>query len=884
MAYNVSNDYRKVIYSGGAQHTAILKINNITIPTSQISKIEFDNPIFDKEAKMFYLGQFASNQTTIYFKNMNNIPIEGKINIQIGTKVNDEYEYVPMGEQIIDYNQDDYYNNNKIVCLDDAINTKTNIDISSFVPCTIEELLYKLGEFYNIEIGTYPNTNKDYIVSTYDNTLSGKFYFSMIAELMGGNLKIGRDNKLNIIPLKHKHAVEIDATLGKEWKLENVYTISKVTYDTGSVFCTFGDDTGNTLFIRNNNIFILDNYEQLIKNIYDSVVGTTIASVKTENYGDPSLDAYDIIKYKLDDKVYYTYNNSTLTYEMNIWSKLETSIPSKVQEQTTNVVESDDKTKIRKMQTQISQQDLSIKDLFEETDGLNNRTTTVERGLEGVKIELTNKVSDSELNEVIEEQTNSFEQKITDSENSIKLEVSNEIKNIQVGGTNLALNTNNGIEDWLWSLGTQGAEATKEEIIENGIKCCKFTRNTIENTSWSYIGYSNINRQKYLPNRQYTISFEVKSSVETSFRLSLRSSNNQNPLTAEKTTEIVDANNWMKLSVTLTTLSTLPEATNQILYIRNMNSSIETSYIFRNLKIEEGNKATDWSPAPEDKLDSNKFNKAELVLKLNSNESNAKLSADIIDLVASKILNILAGSTINLTANNIKFIGDFLDINSKGQILLTTESESDPRTFRLQNKSKSSTSYLNQTELKFEENSDGSARYGRTGFELYTNLHSNQFYKLEGNPYRLVLSKNNLINDEISSVENIEITPEELNYYDSSTGDFTSISSSYIQSPTIVESSQEKLKKNITKFTNALDVINDTDIYTYNLKSEDDSRKKHIGFVIGNDYKYSKKIVALDKDGNEIGADIYSMVSVSFEAIKSLEKQINELKEMIQSA
>lgn len=398
MAYQVSNNYRKVIYSGGAEHNALLTINDNEINNEQISKIELENPMFDNEAKMFYLGQFASNQTTIYFKNMNNIPVEGKINLSIGTKVDGEYEYIPNSQKIIDYNQDDYYKNNKIVCLDEAIKFKPNIDISSFVPCTLEELLHKLGEYYNIEIGTYPNVNKDYVVSTYDNTLSGKFYFSMIAELMGGNLKIGRDNKLYIIPLKHDYAVEIDATASKSWKIESTYTISRVTYDTGSVYCTYGNDTGNTLYIRNDNIFVLDNYEELIENIYNAVVGFTISSVETENYGDPSLDPWDIIKYTLDDQVYYTYNNSVLTYEMNIMSKVKTSIPNKIQESTTNVVESNDKEKIRKMQTTINQQDLKINELYEEIDGTNEKVTEFERGLDGVKIsvkEVNDKVDQS---------------------------------------------------------------------------------------------------------------------------------------------------------------------------------------------------------------------------------------------------------------------------------------------------------------------------------------------------------------------------------------------------------------------------------------------------------------------------------------------------------
>ena len=75
--------------------------------------------------------------------------------------------------------------------------------------------------------------------------------------------------------------------------------------------------------------------------------------------------------------------------------------------------------------------------------------------------------------------------------------------------------------------------------------------------------------------------------------------------------------------------------------------------------------------------------------------------------------------------------------------------------------------------------------------------------------------------------------------------------------------------------------IENTDIYEYNLQSEKSDNKKHLGFVIGKDRKYSKKIVALDDKGKEIGVDNYSMTSLCLQAIKEQQEQINSLKEEI---
>lgn len=173
------------------------------------------------------------------------------------------------------------------------------------------------------------------------------------------------------------------------------------------------------------------------------------------------------------------------------------------------------------------------------------------------------------------------------------------INDVQVGGRNLAEETNKGTANWSW--GMQTGDYTKEEIIEDEIRCCKFSKGTgTAQTGWSFIGYGKIGRQHYRPNTQYTISFDVKSSVSTRFSVKLLKMNGLDPLTDGSSTDFVSPNIWTKLSVVLTTLSTLPDSTDQVLYIRGMSSENGVSYIFRNLKIEQGNKATDWTPAPED--------------------------------------------------------------------------------------------------------------------------------------------------------------------------------------------------------------------------------------------------------------------------------------------
>lgn len=165
----------------------------------------------------------------------------------------------------------------------------------------------------------------------------------------------------------------------------------------------------------------------------------------------------------------------------------------------------------------------------------------------------------------------------------------------QIGNENIALDTNKGTTGWGWGLQAGGRTIT--EVVEDGIRCCKITRDSVASTGWSYISYSRIGREKYLPSKKYTISFEVKSSVVTKFTCSLMEGNATNGLTTNSATaQVPKANTWTKLSFTLTTKDTLPTSTTQCVYLNGMSSEPGVSYMFRNLKIEEGTEATPWCP------------------------------------------------------------------------------------------------------------------------------------------------------------------------------------------------------------------------------------------------------------------------------------------------
>lgn len=188
----------------------------------------------------------------------------------------------------------------------------------------------------------------------------------------------------------------------------------------------------------------------------------------------------------------------------------------------------------------------------------------------------------------------------TDNTTSTAYNVGSTPEGIVVGGRNLATNTNKGTTGWSWSMQTGGY--SKESVSETGVNTCKLTRDSVKQSGWSVIQFSYIGRTKWEADTNYTVSVDVKASVSTSMNPGFRHSDSSNMLiqSCKAVNNKTVANVWTKLVWVVKSAATLPSGTSQSTYFTGMNSNVGVSYQFKNLKIEKGNTATDWTPAPED--------------------------------------------------------------------------------------------------------------------------------------------------------------------------------------------------------------------------------------------------------------------------------------------
>ena len=186
----------------------------------------------------------------------------------------------------------------------------------------------------------------------------------------------------------------------------------------------------------------------------------------------------------------------------------------------------------------------------------------------------------------------------TNGTDSTSYSVSSTLDGIKVGGRNLAQGTNNGSTGWSW--GKQNGTVTTESEIYNSVNGVHFTV-TGAISGWSFIRYSNINPRVYELNTEYTVSFDVLMTTSRSLSVCIQDADGTSQLAPNASTGSIPANTWTNVSVTIKTNSVEPDSRNaNVLYITGMSNSVDYEISFKNLKIEKGNSATDWTPAPED--------------------------------------------------------------------------------------------------------------------------------------------------------------------------------------------------------------------------------------------------------------------------------------------
>ena len=455
MAYSVSSDFTNQLYSGDSQFRATLTIGNTTIDNDQIASISISSPIIDTSQQVFYLGTFIAQKITIKFKNMNGIDVTSgdAVDLSIGQYVNNQWVDVPIGKFLVDDLAENYAEKCEISCLDYSVLFKPNIDYSNcFVDgkATIGTILQYICDECDVTLGDYPIVNDNVEIGTYDSTVSGKQWISYIAEIKGCNAKMDRLGRLTLQPLKQSQNISINALESASWTLGEKYKISQVTFYDALRNYSFGEATDNTLFIRQDNPFVVD--ATVVENVFDEVENFEMYSVKTHNFGDFTLDAWDNIEYSLGEDSFVTLNDNTITYNMSIMSDVDTKIPTKQQEVTTNIIGGSTDMNVKKIKTEVDNLNASVNILATQQTNTESNLTQLQLDVNGINQQVEH-IENDELGN-IQSQLSSVTQTANSIANMFQI----------TGGINIIRNSAFLLTDDVWNFTTGGTNPYYTEL------------------------------------------------------------------------------------------------------------------------------------------------------------------------------------------------------------------------------------------------------------------------------------------------------------------------------------------------------------------------------------------------------------------------------------
>ena len=222
--------------------------------------------------------------------------------------------------------------------------------------------------------------------------------------------------------------------------------------------------------------------------------------------------------------------------------------------------------------------------------------TTVDTNPQKV-LEHENLISNSQYVTIEHEEDSNTSEIKTDKLVTKLDELNNKIPT-SVGVRNLLSNTNQGKTNWEWAISS--GLLTAEDWNVDGVNAVKLTHTPVVSSPWSFIQYRGLIRKLIESDTKYTLSFDVKPSVDVTFSATLKRGDGGVPLTNTASMNKAFANKWTKVSCVLTSVTTLPEDMTQVVYLQGMPADKGNWLIIKNIKLEKGFISSDWSPAPED--------------------------------------------------------------------------------------------------------------------------------------------------------------------------------------------------------------------------------------------------------------------------------------------
>ena len=670
-----------------------------------------------------------------------------------------------------------------------------------------------------VELGSTSFLNSDKKVSVSDNTVTAREYISYIAESAGCFACIDRKGKLCFREFGQDET-EIPLEMFGEYKWGEEFKISKVSYEDGVRSFKFGNDTRNNLWINQENMYIVD--EEQVQKIYNKIKDLTANSFEGKTVIDPAID--------IGDKIVIDGKNVIYQGEMSLEGKFIAQISSKIQikqKEETTVKKESQKVVNRRVQSRIDQAEGKIEQLVEETSENSKKITKHEQDINGI----TQSVSEvkTEIKSV-----NGKADKAQSTANTAKSTADTAKKTAD--NTNNNLTTNYYTKTQTENKITQTAESTISEVSKT-----YSTKTETSKAKSEAINSANTATDNKL--KGYTETSKLGTAIEQNY-------------------EHVKVA-WNQISDFIQMMIINNNASLAILD-KDKNIMMALDKTGQHFYKDSG---TEFGEMGVQKVDNQNYISFSVPIDYNSSVSDG-MAWGVKNKKTSKFLPILYIKNFELGEENSDALSGELVLSAcnlvlegigtgikTGSIFISGDSTSGNLTF-------------------FDTNSNTALMTvcpsNVIDYPMIHILNNMQFYKNQNGScsFRIGMGdKHCLLTDEGDfSCNHI--------YCD---GDI--YATGYVNGKKFIDNSREEMKKNIQKYTEkAIEVVKNTDIYKFNYKTEKDTNKKCVGFIIGEDYKYSKELTSTDENGKEIGANLYSMISIAYKAIQEQQEQIEQLQ------
>ena len=758
-----------------------------------------------------------------------------------------------------------------------------------------------------LTLGTGDFRGYDKVITWYDNTRTARDYIGFIAELNGGFARV-ENNTLYFKKQKSMSVATINIDDCEDFKIGEKHKITRVVYELGAIKYEFGNETGNTLYLNSDNVYITEESE--VEAIFNDVYGFEFYSFTSQNCPiSRSIKAGDVITFTDGVNNFPTIAQYDLTYFGGWYGGYDLDINTEKQEETQII---GDKQNIKNLRIIVDRDANTITQVVEEVGEQNQKISQVTQTVN----ELNSKISDIADITTQAETTNALLTftSINQSE-PIEIMIRPTTQNISY----LYPRANLYPEDILYmpDRKLRFTNTTTDEIFEytlpddllisqNGVydefylgydqHICQVTKRCgynadgsvyeladevittytypiIELTDGDYrielLGYGNAYMSiRLMAQNIYTTQFATRAEVNSEINQAVDEidlSVNQK-LTNYSTTSQMNSAITLKadeinssVSETLENYSTTTQMNSAI----TQSASRITSTVSQTYETKE-NAQSNYSQIDQNvsevsievgkKYNTSDFTNAKITAKINDGTSNVKIDADKIDL---------SGKTINMTSDNIKIQSTNFNVTKNGKM---TCNDAEITGGKLNITAPSSTEIIKLTD------SSNNNRFVSIGSNssVFQNVDGISSVKIHNNYTGVPTMRF------VGNTGTCDITDGVITISDNI--DSTTIFSSVIYTPRLVQTSLESIKKNIEKSNlKALEIIKNSDIYSYNLKSEEDTTEKHLGFVIGEKYNTPKEVIA-----NGRGIDTYTMASIMWKALQEQQEQIETLKEKIE--